>query len=48
MGGVTVKKDKKWPCYEVGHRRAGYWESIFLTEDELRKLSIELDKLAIW
>ena len=44
---VVVRKDRKGPCWEVGHERAGYWESIFLTEEELVELVHELDMIVI-
>ena len=44
---VVVRKDRKGPCYEVGHERAGYWESIFLTVDELRDLFSEIDGMGL-
>lgn len=40
---VKVVKDRKGPCWEVGHKRAGYWESIYLTREELHDLYMEID-----
>lgn len=39
--GVSVKKDKKGPCYFVSHKRCGITEGIWLSVNEL----VELRKL---
>lgn len=35
---MTVEKDKKGPCWIISHKRSGYHEQIFVTEDELADL----------
>lgn len=35
---MTVEKDKKGACWIVSHKRAGYHEQIFLTDEELAEL----------
>lgn len=35
---MRIEKDKKGPCWIVSHKRAGYHELIWLTEEELSEL----------
>ena len=42
---VSVEKDKKGSAYFVSHMRCGYHECIGLTEDELKELNEELNKM---
>ena len=42
---VSVKKDRKGPCFFVSHQRCGFTEGIWLTVDELKELKMLLDDL---
>ena len=35
---MTLKKDRKGPCWILSHQRCGVTESLFLTDDEVEEL----------
>jgi hypothetical protein len=35
---MKVEKDKKGPCWIISHKRSGYHEQIWLTDEELAEL----------
>jgi len=35
---MTLKKDRKGPCWILSHQRCGITESMFLTDDEIEEL----------
>lgn len=35
---MTLKKDRKGPCWILSHQRCGITESMFLTDDEVDEL----------
>ncbi len=42
---VSIEKDKKGSCFIVTHLRCGYHECIWLTNDEMKELRTELNKM---
>ena len=44
---VSVKKDRKGPCYFVSHKRCGITEGIWLTPEEIRELRTKLDDVVL-
>lgn len=42
---VEVTKDKKGKCWIVGHKRCGYHEQIFLTDEELAELYVTIGEM---
>ena len=35
---MTIKRDRKGPCWILSHQRCGVTESMFLTDDEVDEL----------
>lgn len=42
---VTVKKDKKGPCFFLSHKRVSFTEGIWLTLDELKELKKLIEEI---
>ena len=42
---VTLKKDRKGPCWIMSHRRCGITETVFLTEEELMELRVLINDM---
>ena len=42
---VSLRKDRKGPCWIMSHQRCGVTETVFLTEEELRELRVLINDM---
>ena len=45
MADVSIKKDRKGPCFFVSHKRCGITEGVYFTLDELREIGKLLNEI---